>query len=185
VVGLASSYNLLKLAGGSGEISYGLKRWAGEDGDVDSDLDTGEGCLRLNAGKASRLISLRASGNEAVRRRRTDVDAVIAGTPGLLGELLDSILVTSDDCCCSGSVELVVELAVVAGPRLVPALRGFAELVTVLIGLFVMSVGNSRSRLCFDLQVPSNARGWVFLPFLVGAIQSVTGMLPRLAGGYW
>lgn len=73
---------------------------------------------------------------------------------GLLSELLDLILIISNDYYCSGSVEVVVKLAVMARPRLGPAcalLRGFAELVTVLIGLFIILVSNSRSRLCFDL----------------------------------
>jgi hypothetical protein len=113
---------------------------------VDSDLDTSDGCLQLNVGKATQLISWRASGNEAVRRRWVDVDIVIVGMLELLGKLLDSILVTSDDCCYSGSVRVVVKPAVVCA-----LLYRFAELVTVSIGLFVMSVGNSGSRLCFGL----------------------------------
>jgi hypothetical protein len=56
VVGFASSYNLRKPAGGSGDVSYGLKRV--RDGGADSDLVASEGCLRLNVGKASRSISL-------------------------------------------------------------------------------------------------------------------------------
>jgi hypothetical protein len=73
---------------------------------------------------------------------------------GVIKELLDLILIISNVYYCSGSVEVVVKLAVIARPRLGPAcalLRRFAELVTVLIGLFIILISNSRSRLCFDL----------------------------------
>jgi hypothetical protein len=133
------------------------------------------------------LISLRTSGNEAVRRRCVVVDVVVAVIMGLLrlfGESLDLVLVMSDDRCCSGCVVLAAKLAVVAGPRLGPAcvLRGSVEpLMTVLIGLFVIIASDSGSRLRFDLQVPFNARGCVFLPFLVGAMQPAAGTLPQPA----
>jgi hypothetical protein len=42
----------------------------------------------------------------------------------------------------------MVKLVVAARPRLVLALRGFIELVSVLIRLFIILVSNSRSRLC-------------------------------------
>jgi Ni,Fe-hydrogenase I cytochrome b subunit len=119
---------------------------------MDSDLNTSKGCLWLNARKASWLISLRAFSNKAIYYHWIDVD-VIAGILGLLGELLgvDLILVINNNCCCSGSIGLVVKLMVMARLRLVPALWGFVELISVLIRLFVILVSDSRSRLCFNL----------------------------------
>jgi hypothetical protein len=112
------------------------------------------------------------------------VVAVIIGPSRLFGESLDLVLVTSNDRRCSGCVALAVKLAVVAGPRLGPAcvLHGSVEpLMTVSIRLFVIIAGDSGSRLWFDLQVPFNACGCVFLPFLVGAMQPATSTLPQPA----
>jgi hypothetical protein len=56
VVGLASFYNFLKLAGGLGEISYGLKR-QGKDSDIDSDFNTNDGLSLIKCWKGH-LVNL-------------------------------------------------------------------------------------------------------------------------------